>query len=173
MPGVNKEQIARAKEWDLLSYMQQYEPDELVRTGPHEYSTATHGSLKISNGKWHWFKEDIGGKDRSFIPCPCPGHGFRGGSGAAFGRRSLCAALAPLIKSNRAKRFACRNLRAFSAHVLSYLQKRGIGGEIIQACIQANILYESRQYGNCVFVGLDPAGIARYAALRGTYGDFK
>ncbi|ADU27391.1 hypothetical protein [Ethanoligenens harbinense] len=63
MPGVNKEQIARAKEWDLLSYMQRYEPDELVRTGPHEYSTTTHGSLKISNGFWHWFKGNMGGKD--------------------------------------------------------------------------------------------------------------
>ncbi|WP_278244197.1 hypothetical protein [Ethanoligenens harbinense] len=37
MPGVSKEQIARAKEWDLLSYLRRYEPDELVRTGPHEY----------------------------------------------------------------------------------------------------------------------------------------
>ena len=63
LPGVSNEQIARAKEWDLLSYLQRYEPDELVRTGPHEYSTVTHGSLKISNGKWHWFKGEIGGKD--------------------------------------------------------------------------------------------------------------
>lgn len=29
MPGVTKEQIARAKEWNLLSYMQTYEPQEL------------------------------------------------------------------------------------------------------------------------------------------------
>ena len=62
MPGVSKEQIERAKEIDLLSYLQQYEPQELKRTGPHEYCTITHDSLKISNGKWHWFSRGIGGK---------------------------------------------------------------------------------------------------------------
>ena len=52
MPGVTKEQIEKAKEWDLLSYLQAYEPHELKRSGPNEYCTRTHDSLKISNGKW-------------------------------------------------------------------------------------------------------------------------
>lgn len=50
MPGVTKEQIARAKEWDLLSYLQAYEPQELKRSGK-EYRKVSHDSLKISNGK--------------------------------------------------------------------------------------------------------------------------
>ena len=54
MPGVSKEQIAQAKEIDLFSYLQTYEPQELVKSGPNEYRTATHDSLKISNGFWHW-----------------------------------------------------------------------------------------------------------------------
>lgn len=33
MPGVTKEQIARAKEWDLLSYLQAFEPQELRKCG--------------------------------------------------------------------------------------------------------------------------------------------
>ena len=32
MPGVTREQIDRAKEWDLLSYLQTYEPGELTKT---------------------------------------------------------------------------------------------------------------------------------------------
>ena len=51
MPGVTKEQIARAKEWDLLSYLQAFEPQELRKCGGREYRTVTHDSLKISNGK--------------------------------------------------------------------------------------------------------------------------
>ncbi|MFT8888246.1 MAG: DUF3991 and TOPRIM domain-containing protein [Ethanoligenens sp.] len=172
MPGVNKEQIARAKEWDLLSYMQRYEPDELVRTGPHEYSAATHGSLKISNGKWHWFKEDMGGKDALSYLVHVRNMGFVEAVELLSDGVGRAPPLPPQPIEPR-KPFCLPEAARFPAHVLSYLQGRGIGGEIVQACIEANILYESRKYHNCVFVGLDPAGIARYAALRGTYGDFK
>ena len=62
MSSVTKEQIARAKEWDLLSYLQTYEPQEIKRSGPNEYCTRTHDSLKISNGKWCWNSQGIGGR---------------------------------------------------------------------------------------------------------------
>ena len=62
MAGVTKEQIAKAKEWDLLSYLQAYEPQELKKSGPREYCTRTHDSLKISNGKWCWNSRGIGGR---------------------------------------------------------------------------------------------------------------
>lgn len=62
MPGVTKEQIARAKEWDLLSYLQAREPQELKRCGAGEFCLRSHGSLKISNGKWHWHSRGIGGR---------------------------------------------------------------------------------------------------------------
>ena len=51
--GVTKEQIERAKEWDLLSYLQAFEPRELKKCGRTEYCMATHDSLKISNGRWN------------------------------------------------------------------------------------------------------------------------
>ena len=46
---VTEEQIRLAKSVDLISYMKQYEPQELIRTGPHDYKTATHSSLCISD----------------------------------------------------------------------------------------------------------------------------
>jgi len=49
--SVTKEQIEKAKEWDLLSYLQAFEPHELKRCGTNEYCTRTHDSLKISHGK--------------------------------------------------------------------------------------------------------------------------
>ena len=64
MPGVTREQIDRAKEWDLLSYLQTYEPGELTKKRPtdKEYRTKTHDSLVISNGRWNWTTRGFGGK---------------------------------------------------------------------------------------------------------------
>jgi len=35
------------------------------------------------------------------------------------------------------------------------------------------LIYESAKWHNCVFVGRDDSGKARYASLRGTTGDYK
>lgn len=50
---VSKAEIERARELDLLTYLQTYEPHELVRISSAVYSTRSHDSLKISNGKWY------------------------------------------------------------------------------------------------------------------------
>ena len=49
----------------------------------------------------------------------------------------------------------------------------GIHPGLIQECIKAGTLYESRRYQNCVFVGRDMEGKARFACLRGTRGNFR
>ena len=55
MPGVTREQIDRAKEWDLLSYLQTYKRGEITKTRPtdKEYRTKTQDRLLISNGRWN------------------------------------------------------------------------------------------------------------------------
>jgi hypothetical protein len=47
---------------DLLTYLQYYEPHELVRFLGNVYTTRSHDSLKISNGKWNWWSRGIGGR---------------------------------------------------------------------------------------------------------------
>lgn len=61
MPYYSKEQIAQAREMDLLTYLQNYEPTELVHVTGNTYSTREHDSLKISNGKWMWWSRGFGG----------------------------------------------------------------------------------------------------------------
>lgn len=56
------EDIQQAKQLDLLTYLQIYEPGQLVKVSGDTYCTKEHDSLKISNGKWHWFSRQIGGK---------------------------------------------------------------------------------------------------------------
>ena len=50
--------------------------------------------------------------------------------------------------------------------------KRGIDAEIVNTLLQEGKIYEDKR-GNVVFVGFDERGQARFASLRGTYGDSK
>ena len=62
MRYIAAENIARAKEMDLLTYLRNYEPQELVHVSGNTYCTREHDSLRISNGKWCWFSQGIGGR---------------------------------------------------------------------------------------------------------------
>jgi len=56
------EQIKQANEIDVLTYLINYEPEELVKVGINNYTTRSHDSLKISNGMWYWFSKGVGGR---------------------------------------------------------------------------------------------------------------
>ena len=62
MPYIDPEVILEAKKMDLFTYLQNYEPQELVRFSGNVYCTRTHDSLKISNEKWCWHSRGIGGR---------------------------------------------------------------------------------------------------------------
>ena len=169
--GVTKEQIARAKEWDLLTYLRVFEPQELVRSGPNEYCTRTHDSLKISHGKWCWNSREIGGRTALDYLIKVRGVSF------VEAVETLCGNHLPPRAETRppAKQrpFALPEASRWPSTVVPYLQDRGIDPEIINVCLGAGTLYESRNYRNCVFVGYDIEGRARFACLRGTSGNFK
>ena len=171
MPGVTKEQIAQAKEWDLLTYLQTHEPHELKRCGPREYCTRTHDSLKISNGKWCWNSRGIGGRTALDYLIKVRGMDFVGAVEALCGYRAPPPQVRPPPKPK--KPFKLPEANRFPSMVLAYLQGRGIHSDLIQECIKAGTLYESRRYQNCVFVGRDMKGNARSACLRGTRGNFR
>ena len=63
MPYIPKEVVAEARKIDLLTYLKNYEPSELIEVCRGTYSTKSHDSLKISNGLWYWFTKQIGGKN--------------------------------------------------------------------------------------------------------------
>ena len=59
MPYVTAEAIEAARQIDLLTYLRTQEPGELVHVSGNTYCTREHDSLKISNGKWHWFSRGL------------------------------------------------------------------------------------------------------------------
>ena len=55
--------LERVRQIDLLSYLREFEPSNLVKVKgtSNVYCTAEHDSLKISNGKWYWWSRGFGG----------------------------------------------------------------------------------------------------------------
>lgn len=62
MPYIAPEVVQEVKRMDLLTYLKNYEPQELVHFSGNTYTTRSHDSLKISNGKWMWWSQSIGGR---------------------------------------------------------------------------------------------------------------
>lgn len=178
---VTTDQIKLARTVDLISYMQRYEPEELIRTGPHDYKTATHSSLCISdNGLWHWYSRGIGGRGALNYLIQVKGMDF------VSAVRHLCElelpAHAPFqpVKKNpqheyERKPFLQPLPDSNAETVVQYLKRRGIDGKILKYCINQGILYQTTRsgYKNCVFIGMDSEGKPRSASLRGCQGIFR
>ena len=47
MPYIQPETLKEIKKLDLLTYLRNYEPDELIHVSGKEYTTRTHDSLRI------------------------------------------------------------------------------------------------------------------------------
>lgn len=170
MPFIPSEQLARAREMDLLTYLRCCEPDELVSAGGNTYATRSHDSLKISNGKWYWWSRGIGGSNAlDYLTT------VREMSLQDAVQRVLSAAGVPLSEAARSKAhptkaFSLPPKHADNRRVFSYLHGRGIDPEIINHCIKHGLLYESAQHHNCVFVGF-AGNRPAYAMQRGTLPD--
>jgi len=67
MPYIPPEVLQEIKKVDLKTYLREYEPRELVHFSGDVYTTRTHDSIKISNGKWTWWGTGIGGGRRWII----------------------------------------------------------------------------------------------------------
>lgn len=171
MSYVTKEQVERAKQLDLLTYLQCFEPYELVRCSRNAYTTRTHDSLKISNGKWFWWSRNIGGRSALDYLIKVRGMPFPDAVLLIEEQVGNTSPVATSAKERDEPRpFMLPEPNDNHRRVVAYLKGRGIHQTIIDFCLKTGRLYESRQYHNAVFVGLEPHGIPRYAMLRGTAG---
>jgi len=171
MPYVTPEQIERAKRMDLLTYLQTYEPHELVRFSGDVYTTRSHDSLKISNGKWCWWSHDIGGRSALDYLIKVRGMTLPEAVIQINGQAAIMPSV-PLKerKPDEPRKLLLPERNESNNRVIAYLAGRGIRPVLIDYCIQTGRLYESRERHNAVFVGFDQKGVPRYGALRGTTG---
>lgn len=175
MPYIDPSVIAQVKQIDLLTYLQEREPSELVQIGPCAYATKTHDSLKISNGKWYWWSRGFGGRTALDYLIKVRDMKFTDAVNCLSGHLS-----APMSKPTRKatpepKRLLLPPMHNDPSKAVSYLESRGITRSVIGYCIDAGTVYESRRgnLSNVVFVGCDAKGIPRYAAIRGCRGRYR
>ncbi len=172
MPYVTPEQIERAKRMDLLTYLQYYEPQELVRFSGNVYTTRTHDSLKISNGKWCWWSRNIGGRSALDYLIKVRGMPLPEAVLQIDGQAAVMPPVSPKVQEPvESKKLLLPEKNENNDHVITYLMGRSIHQEIIDYCIRTKQLYESRDYHNAVFIGFDRHGVPKYATLRGTFGE--
>lgn len=173
MPYIPPETVAKAREMDLLTYLQNYEPGELVHFSGNTYCTREHDSLKISNGKWYWFSRGFGGYNALDYLIKVKGMSFLDAVERLSGQTAYTSpAVTRTGKEKKPKVLLLPKVSPCATHAYNYLCSRGIDEEIIHFCIQTGRIYESLPHHNVVFVGLDRYNKPRYANLRGIGTDF-
>lgn len=158
---------------DLLTYLQNYEPSELVKVSGSTYCTRKHDSLKISNGKWYWFSKQIGGASALDYLIHVKGHSLPQAVETILGRAVTQPPVSYKQKDCSSKILRLPEKSSTSTRVTAYLRSRGISPPIIDYCYQRHLVYESLPYHNAVFIGYDESNSPRYAALRSTNGPYK
>lgn len=172
MAYIPPKQVAEARQMDLLTYLQQYEPQELKRISPGVYTTRSHDSLKLSNGKWMWWSRGIGGRSALDYLIKVQGMAFLQAVETILGKETASHPLPPPAEEARCRTLLLPPASASSQKVQQYLTERGISRELIQFCLQSGRLYETRDHRSAVFVGTDETGTPRYGCIRGLWRDF-
>ena len=171
---ISKKDLDRVKELDLLTYLQNYEPQELVKKGRNDYVTQTHGSLHISNGLWCWWAKGIGGKTALKYLIEVEEWDFLE---AANYLKDLIDKQPPISvkQTTRATHyFYLPRQYENNDRVIDYLVNvRKIDREIINECIKKHLIYEAKKDHSAVFVGYDENHKAMFASKRSINSNLK
>jgi len=168
LPYIPPEIVEKAKEMDVLTYLQNYEPNELVKVGNGTYSTKTHDSIRISNGLWNWFSRGVGGKNAVSYLMKVKNYSFLDAIQTIIGNVSVKQPVIYREEKKEKTEFVLPLKSINSERAKRYLVKRGIDLEIINECINSGLIYESEPNHNVVFLGTDEEKKYKYAFFRGT-----
>ena len=169
---IDPDVLERIRQIDLLSYLREFEPSNLVKVKgtSNVYCTAEHDSLKISNGKWYWWSRGFGGYSALDYLIKVKEYDFVEAVEILTGQTMADWKPPPAPKKDEPKVLLLPPKNKDCNRVTQYLFGRGIDYQLIQECIADGTLYESADYHNAVFIGKDEGGTPKYAALRSTIG---
>lgn len=163
------EEVEKAREMDLLSYLQAACPNILVRSNGDEYCTKEHDSLKISNGKWYWWSHGIGGASALDYLIKVREMDFLDAVEAVLNLTGYVPKNPiPVPKKRKGiwlppYHFRCETVK-------KYLVSRGIDEEIINDFIEKRMIAEGKKDQFALFFGLDENGKVRQCSGRATDG---
>ncbi len=163
-------QINRAKNIDLLDYVRQ-RGYSLIQSAANEYRLKEHDSLVISNNKWKWFSQNIGGDTLDFVT-KYEGKSFKDAMEILLGEkgREKVKEYNVSSKEREVKEISELPEKADNyRRLFAYLSKtRKIDVSIVQDMINDGKLYQEKQYNNCVFLGKNKEGEIKYCLKVGT-----
>lgn len=169
MPYIPPEIVAEARQVDLLTYLKNYEPYELVEVCRNTYTTKSHDSLKISNGLWYWFTKGVGGKSAIDYLIKVRNFTFINAVQTVLGNIKTQAPVQyKQQEKNKEKHLKVPVKSVNNDRAINYLLSRGIDKDIINYCIENKLLYQEEKTNNVVFIGYNNDNIPSYAFCRAT-----
>ena len=164
---VPKELVKKAKEIDLLTYFMNYNPSELVKKGVGTYCLKTHDSVIISNGLWHRFSTNEGGKTALDYLMKVEKMTLQEAVESIL-NREIIEYKVPKEELKENKKIVIPTKASNNNRAIEYLKNRGIDEEIIKECVDKKLIYQEDKTNNIVFLGYDNDGNIKYAGCRST-----
>jgi len=164
--------LAQARTADVLAFLEKYNGFTFTHRGG-EYRCKQHPSLAVKADRlsWFWHSKSIGGYGILDYLVKVENMPFREAVEVVTGATPATAK--PRQETEPPKTLILPEKTSFSGWLYDYLcNKRGIDVNIVNTLIQKEKLYEDKR-GNVIFVGHDEQGVARFASLRGTHGDYR
>jgi hypothetical protein len=159
---VSKEQVDKARVIGLLEYLERAEASNLVNSAPGEYRLKDHDSLKISNGKFNWFSQGVGGSNAIDFLVKVRGVSFQDAvrelSGDSYTLNYTEDKRAPprnVKKDEPSPLFELPKANSHNNDAVEYLKSRGISENIINTCIEQQSLYQAVSYKKHLFYEVD------------------
>ena len=170
---IDNKTVEQARNTDIIAFFEKHCGYEFARSGG-AYRCKQHPSLAVKDDRlsWYWHSKSIGGFGSLDYLTKVENMQFR----EAVGVVQSCVGIissTPHTEPIKPKTLVLPEKSGLQIRLYDYLCcKRGIDSDIINTLIQKNILYEDKR-SNVVFVGYDENNTARFASLRGIYGDFR
>jgi len=157
---IDKEAASSARKADLVAYLEG--KGYKLKAEGRQWRVDGMAGLIVARNMWYWHSRQEGGNALDFamrvegLRFPDAVEALRGAAAAVAGYCAPTALEAPPR--------AAGNHRA-----VAYLVKtRGIDPKVLMPLVRSGTVYEAAGSHNCVFLGFDGAGAARYAHQRGS-----
>jgi len=164
--------VEQARNADVVAFIEKHNGFTFAHRGG-EYRCEQHQSLAIKDDRrsWYWHSQAIGGFGALDFLMIAEGMPFRQAVETLTG--TPLEAAPPRQEAEQPKTLKLPPKAGIPLHLYDYLcKKRGIDGEIVNALMQKEMLYEDKR-GNVIFLGYDEQGKARFASLRSTRDSFR
>lgn len=166
---IDEKTIEQARNADVVVLLEQRHGFTFAHRGG-AYRCRQHPSLAVKSDRlsWFWHSRGVGGHGAIDYLMKMEHMSFRQAVEAVSG---VTPPTVPSQQEEPPKALILPEKAGIPLRLYDYLcGQRGIDSDIVNTLIQKEKLYEDKRK-NVVFVGHDEYGKARFASLRGTYGD--